>query len=643
MAANRQRNRLLVGFLAGSLLVIALFSAIAYTSARDYHWHQIPHLLQDHSQQLLATLPERPTLEQIQKLLPEYETAHDALLLLDAEGRVVPSPQGSQSLPPVPSEQLSQPEGQFQQDDARYIWVTRAIPGTPYRLVTLHRAIDGGLAEFVRYVGVPMGFATLLGVWAAVWGALIVGSLFERLDRQRYQLQHQAAHDPLTDLPNRDTLGHAIDAAIQTTTDRRPLAVCLVDLQAFKEINDSLGHTCGDELLRQVASRLRSVVHAPDAVGRFYGNKFAVLLQQQDASTVEDIGERLLGVLEPAFTVDDRSLFIRGTLGIAFHPQHAEDAAGLLQRAETATFQARSGNRPLAVYQETDNDAAARRLGLANDLRNALHDEQLNLYYQSKLDLRTGRVIGAEALARWIHPEHGFIPPDQFVDIAERTGLIKQLTAWVLQTTVRRAAECRAHGRSLKFSANLSAINLHDEELVPMVARLLEEHRLPPPQLVLEVTETAMMLDPDHAREQLNRLDALGVHISIDDFGTGYSSLGHLRQLPVDEIKIDKSFVMDMNANEDDASIVRATIGLAHDLNLQVVAEGVEDADILNNLRAMGCDIAQGYHIARPLPEADFIAFVQCCETENGAKADPDGADPSTQLAGLTAIQAAGD
>ena len=607
----RMHHKLLFGFLSGSLLVIGLFCVIAYTSARDYHWHQLSHLLRDHSRQFIDSLPPAPSREQILKQLLKHETSHHDLLLLDAEGRPIRDANTSRMLPPIPIQSLNQAEGQLQFDNVHYTWITSEIPGSTYRLVNLRRSSDGGLAGFMRYVGVPLGFATLFGLWAAVWGALIVGALFERLNQQRSQLLHQAEHDPLTDLPNRDSLGRTIDQAIQAADRDQPLAVCLIDLLEFKEINDSLGHDCGDELLRQVAARLQSVVKAPDAVGRFYGNKFAVLLQRTGLPAATTIAERLLGALEPAFTVDQRSLFIRSTLGIAFHPEHADSAAALLQRAETATFQARGNSHAMAVYQDTDSDAAAKRLGLANDLRNALHKRELALYYQPKLDLRSGRIIGAEALARWTHPQHGFIPPDQFIEIAERTGLIKQLTEWVLETAVRHAAHCHANGHPLNISANLSAINLHDDELVPMIAQLLEEHRLPPQQLVVEITETAMMVDPEHAHEQLGRLDTLGVRISIDDFGTGYSSLGHLRQLPVDEIKIDKSFVMDMNRNEGDATIVRATIGLAHDLNLAVVAEGVEDAAILTNLQAMGCDVAQGYHIARPLPEAEFIRLLQ--------------------------------
>ncbi len=385
----------------------------------------------------------------------------------------------------------------------------------------------------------------------------------------------------------------------------------MIDLHQFKEINDSLGHHCGDELLRQVAIRLSETLQAPDQAGRFYGNKFAIMLTNTDTTTIDAIAAPLLGTLENAFEIDGRYLYIRGTLGIALYPQHATTAPALLQKAEAAIFQARESTRYAAIFQALDNKGAAERLGLINDLRNALRDGQLELHYQPKLDLRSRHIIGAEALARWTHPQHGAIPPDQFIEIAERTGLIKELTQWVLETAIQQCAQCHANGKAMRISANLSAINLHDDELVPLIASLLKRHHLPAQNLVVEITETAMMADPARAKAQLRKLDTLGVRISIDDFGTGYSSLGHLRQLPVDEIKIDKSFVMDMISNEDDTSIVRATIGLAHDLGLEVVAEGVEDEAILKQLSDMGCDIAQGYHIARPMPAVDFIAMLK--------------------------------
>jgi len=464
----------------------------------------------------------------------------------------------------------------------------------------------------MKHIGVPIGFAALISIWLSTWGAMVIASLFRKLNEQHAQLEHQARHDPLTGLPNRDALSQTIDETI-ARLDGGPqtLAVCMIDLQQFKEINDSLGHHCGDELLRQVAKRLNAVLQAPDQAGRFYGNKFAIMLSNAGEAAIDGIAKTLLGALENAFEIDGRCLYIRGTLGVALYPQHATSAPALLQKAEAAIFQARENTLNAAVFQALDNKGAAERLGLINDLRNALRDNQLKLHYQPKLDLRNHHIIGAEALARWIHPQHGFIPPDQFIEIAERTGLIKELTRWVLETAVQQCAHCHANGWRMKISANLSAINLHDEELVPLIASLLERHRLPARNLVVEITETAMMADPARAKTQLQKLDTLGVSISIDDFGTGYSSLGHLRQLPVDEIKIDKSFVMDMIASEDDASIVRATIGLAHDLGLEVVAEGVEDETILKQLTDMGCDIAQGYHIAHPMPAADFLAMLE--------------------------------
>ncbi len=613
----QQRTKLLVGSLASSLGVIALFAGIAFTSALDLARHRIPSLLLEHNQHLIETLPERPSLEQIRAMLPHHETRSDSLSVIDTQGRLLgvtgkhpgsPSPQvyiDSESL-------LAASSGYTTIDDNEYIWVTTPIPDSPYTIVNTHRNARAGLREFMKHIGVPIGFAALISIWLSTWGAMVISSLFRKLNEQHAQLEHQAHHDPLTGLPNRDALSNTIDTAIaHLDGDRQTLAVCMIDLHQFKEINDSLGHYCGDELLRQVAIRLSRTLQAPDQAGRFYGNKFAIMLTNTSTLTIDAIAGTLLGTLENAFEIDGRCLYIRGTLGIALYPQHATTAPALLQKAEAAIFQARDNGRRAAIFQTLDNKGAAERLGLINDLRNALRDKQLELHYQPKLDLRNHHIVGAEALARWTHPQHGAIPPDQFIEIAERTGLIKELTHWVLETAVQQCAHCHVNGKTMKISANLSAINLHDDELVPLIASLLKRYKLPAQNLVVEITETAMMADPARAKTQLRKLNALGVYISIDDFGTGYSSLGHLRLLPVNEIKIDKSFVMDMIASEDDTSIVRATIGLAHDLSLEVVAEGVEDEAILKQLSDMGCDIAQGYHIARPMPAADFIAMLE--------------------------------
>ncbi|VAX02297.1 diguanylate cyclase/phosphodiesterase (GGDEF & EAL domains) with PAS/PAC sensor(s) [hydrothermal vent metagenome] len=613
----QQRTKLLVGSLASSLGIIALFAGISFTSALDLARHRIPSLLHEHNQRLIETLPKQPSLEQIQATLPHHGTRSDSLSIIDTQGRLLGITDKHPGTPSPPvyidsGSLLAASSGYTTIDDNEYIWVTTPIPDSPYTIVNTHHNARVGLREFMKHIGVPIGFAALISIWLSTWGAMVISSLFRRLNEQRAQLEHQAHHDPLTGLPNRDALSHTIDATIaHLDGGKQTLAVCMIDLHQFKEINDSLGHHCGDELLRQVAIRLSRALQTPDQAGRFYGNKFAIMLTNIGTATIDVIAGTLLGTLENAFEIDGRCLYIRGTLGIALYPEHAVTAPALLQKAEAAIFQARDNTQYAAIFRTLDNKGAAERLGLINDLRNALRDGQLELHYQPKLDLRSRHIIGAEALARWTHPQHGAIPPDQFIEIAERTGLIKELTRWVLETAVQQCAQCHASGKAMKISANLSAINLHDDELVPLIASLLKQHKLPAQNLVVEITETAMMADPARAKEQLRKLDVLGVSISIDDFGTGYSSLGHLRQLPVDEIKIDKSFVMDMIASEDDASIVRATIGLAHDLGLEVVAEGVEDEAILKQLSNMGCDIAQGYHIARPMPVADFIAMLE--------------------------------
>jgi diguanylate cyclase (GGDEF)-like protein len=416
--------------------------------------------------------------------------------------------------------------------------------------------------------------------------------------------EHQALHDALTGLPNRDLFRDRIEQAIRSSRRSGEAAVVMImDLDHFKEINDTLGHHMGDLLLQEVARRLGRTLREADTVARLGGDEFGVLLplvtKPGDAAVV---AQQLLLELREPFMLDGMRLEIDASIGIALHPMHGDDVETLQQRADIAMYSAKQSGRGYAIFEPELDRHSPRRLALAGGMRQAINDGQITLYYQPKADLQTGSVVGVEALARWNHPEFGIVGPSEFVPIAEQTGLITPLTSFVLDAALRQIREWKDAGLDLSIAVNLSARSFLDTHLAVEIPRLLNKWAVDASQLELEITESMLMTDPARAEATLDRLSQIGLTLSVDDFGTGYSSLANLKRLPVDVIKIDKSFVMEMAVDASDAAIVRSTIDLAHNLGLRVVAEGVESEDAWRQLEALGCDYAQGYYLSRPLP-----------------------------------------
>lgn len=428
--------------------------------------------------------------------------------------------------------------------------------------------------------------------------------------RTERAIQHLAYYDTLTDLPNRTLLQDRLQQAILSARrDGKSLALLVMDLDRFKEINNVLGHHYGDLVLQQVGPRLREVLRESDTVSRLGGDEFALLLSIGAEGAVLTAQKILKHFLNP-FVVDCLSLEVGTSIGIALFPDHGEDANNLMRRADMAMYAAKQENAGYAIYSPQHEKHNSSHLILMGDLRHAIDRNEFFLAYQPKIDLQTGSIIGVEALVRWQHPSRGLISPDQFISLSEQGGLIKPLTLWVLNAALMQCRAWHQAGLRLSVAVNLSARNLLDPQLSDQIARLLETYELEPQWLHLEITESVIMADPARAMEILNQLSKMGILLSIDDFGTGYSSLGYLKKLPVDEIKIDKSFVKEMSVEEDDAMIVRLTIDLAHHLGLKVVAEGVENREILDRLIVLGCDAAQGYYMSRPISPADLLGWL---------------------------------
>ena len=411
-------------------------------------------------------------------------------------------------------------------------------------------------------------------------------------------------HDALTGLPNRVLFNDRLQQAISTSRrSHQPVSVLVMDLNNFKDVNDTLGHHNGDLLLKEIGARLESaVMRESDTVARLGGDEFAILLPSDDSVAAQVVARRLLEKLQRPVILEGQSVDARGSIGIASYPEHGEDAPMLMRRADTSMYVAKHGNTDFAVYDPSYEQDKHERLSLMGELRRAVEQDELTLHYQPKAVLAGGRAAHVEALVRWQHPERGFIPPDKFIPFSEQTGFIGKITLWVIESALRQSQLWRSRGLEVNISVNISARDLLGPELPEAFEELLGAYEVPPRSILLEITESAFMKEPARALATMQRLHGMGLNLSIDDFGTGYSSLAYLKKLPVSELKIDKSFVKDMATDEDDAIIVRSTIDLGHNMGLRVVAEGVENQEALSLLKSLGCDFAQGYYISRPLP-----------------------------------------
>jgi len=446
-----------------------------------------------------------------------------------------------------------------------------------------------------------------------------IGTLAAGLDHMRLGIHERerrilklAYEDSLTNLPNRLQFGATLQAAIANAAARvRPLAILLMDLNRFKLVNDALGHGAGDHVLQQVAQRLRDTVGPAMHVARLGGDEFAILLEGSGEDEAVAVAGRIITALELPIDSDGQPVDVGASIGIARFPEHGRTAEALMRNADIAMYVAKSARADHALFDPSYDSSQQLHLSLIGELRLALERDELDLYYQPKLAIESASVVAAEALVRWHHPQRGFVPPGQFIPFAESTGYIRAISKWVLERAIRQAGEWRRAGHRLQISINLSTKDLLNRELPEMLSATLARHAVPAAAICLEITESGFMEDPDHVLKVLNRLSSLGVSLSIDDYGTGYSSLTYLMRLPVNELKIDRSFIGKLGSDQDLQTIVRSTVDLGHRLGLKVVAEGVEDPESLDILAELGCDSIQGYLISPPLPARDFEIWLR--------------------------------
>lgn len=442
--------------------------------------------------------------------------------------------------------------------------------------------------------------------------SILVGAVvLWRVMKQSRELEYKALFDDLTGLPNRSMLFDRLAQAAKTyKSEQKPFSIVLLDLDRFKDVNDLRGHHIGDLLLKHVAQNITNTMRRSDTVARLGGDEFVLLLPGVGAANAEAIVKKLLAALCHRVELSGYLVDVNASMGIASYPEHDVDIERLLLKADIAMYSAKRANLGYRIYTPEMEVLAARNMELQNELRHAIEHEQLELHYQPKISHHTASIMGVEALVRWNHPERGMVGPDEFIPLAEDCGLIQPLATWVLHEAMQQCVHWHEAGHEFKVSVNLSTRNLLDDDLPSKVSKLLASYRVRPEWLAFEITESAVMEEPEHALETLIKLSKMGIQLSLDDFGTGYSSLAYLKKLPVSEIKIDKSFIKDMELDVNDTVIVRSTIALGKNLGMKVVAEGVENQQIWALLGALGCDASQGFYMSQAMTAAEIDAWL---------------------------------
>jgi len=619
------RNQLLSYFFILILAVLSIFGwnayYFAYDSVRRTEHGMMQSQVMHYSEMLAREYARVKTLQHLLNHLPRPESGElqSAFLVRQSDNEPIFDTAGT-----LPKElnlivdrwraldSSTQPQGNFSYDDDVYIWSRSPIPGSAYDMVVMRKS-DATQTAPLKTLYSRLIVTGLIVMWAALWVALVISTVVSRrLARQQQEIVYQANHDSLTRLPNRHHTRQLLKLAIsQAKHNKTTVALVIIDLDRFKEVNDALGHEVGDRLLQNIARRFEESMWEQDRVTRMGGDEFAMILATVSEDHISQVMNKIIDLSEVPFVIDETPLSIEATLGIAIYPRDGKDADTLMRKAEMAMYSAKKTGEALEYYQSEKDPHSRERLLLTTELHGAAERNELLLHFQPKVNLANGKIIGVEALCRWNHPVHGLIYPNRFIPIAEQTGIIRPLTNWVLEASMRQGKQWLRDGHDITVSANLSTRLLHDINLPGRIAEMLKKTGLPANVLELEITETALMIDPGIAIEVLSLLHGMGVKLSLDDFGTGYMSLSYLHQLPVDHIKIDMSFIRNMLIAPGDSMIVNTIIDLAHNFGCKVIAEGVESSEVYRALHSRGCDAVQGSYISQPLPAADFELWLQ--------------------------------
>lgn len=610
------RQRLLIAFMGITTCVLGVYGLMAFYISAEFSAESEIHILKDVAKEKAVPLGKRlhgKTIHQTNTILSE-QNLHSRLssILLGADNNIFSFTARGQVLEfshlrdyftKLPGTQNG---GRLEHDHGELMWGLATIPDTPYRLVIFHSS-ENDLSLF-QALGVKLLAAAFFIICTSILSTYFIACFIsKRFDTQNAVLVHHSLHDTLTDLPNKNLLVDRLQQSLfHSQREGLPVALLLIEFCRIKEITDTLGHRSSDAVIKQIGPRLQKTLRESDTIARLDAGNFAVLLSNVGQENVALIAKKIINSLERPFNVGDLELEVGAFIGIAIFPEHGDDADTLFRQADVAMSLAKKQGRDFVIYTADSDPHHVDKLTLMTDLRQAIGNNELQLYYQPKIDVKTQQVIGAEALIRWFHPLRGLVPPDDFIPKAEQTGLIKPLTKWVIEQALQQGHEWDKQGIPLNIAINVSQRSLYDRELINQIADTMQRLNIKYCSLDIEITETAIMDQPEQSMLTLQELHNMGIHLSIDDFGTGFTSLAYLKELPVDELKIDKSFIMNMLNDGKDIMIVRSIIELAHSLGRVVVAEGVESQEILDLLRTLYCDTAQGFYMSRPLPACDF-------------------------------------
>ncbi len=614
------RRRLVTGFVSVAVFVLLLYGIVAHRTAVDVGDAEQLHLLHD-----LAVGEASHFSINLNNGTPMLGNSDSKLqsviVTIQQEGVIgIDAIHGEllSQLHPNAIRQISSKtteRGITQLNGEKTLWAMSKIPGSDQYLIFFYQKHrKQALSSVESNPEARLIITAFIIIWIATWVALVLSKrIVKRLDEQNDALIYQATYDELTALPNRASLFKALKGAFSADDKQNYFSVLVLDVNRFKEVNDTIGHNNGDRLLRKLADRFKISLVPNSKIYRLGGDEFAVLVSGARRSTIKRLVREIVQLLSEPFTLEGIDLTIDVSIGSASYPGDADDANTLVKLAEVAMYQAKSQRSTFLAYDVKYDPYSIKRLTLMSELRNAMND-QIVLFYQPKADLVQQKTTSVEALVRWMHPEHGMIPPDDFIGMAENCGMMNELTLRIIEIAMAQLHEWVEQGLSIQVAINLSVVNLLDESLPQQVRSLLDMYQVDAKLIKFEITESSLMSNPELALSTLRVLDQMQVTLSIDDFGTGYSSLSYLKQLPVSELKIDRSFVSDMMNDEDDKVIVKSTIELAHNMSCIVVAEGIEDQSTYNYLIELGCDMAQGYYLSRPLPAEQLTQWFDDCQ-----------------------------
>jgi len=614
------RTQILLSILGITILAQVVFGLLAYRQITESRGDQLTIFLQYLSREIAErlTLPGNKYVSEIylEELRQKFSTRKSTLIVQQGEQILYIAGDPGQKLEVIArhlKEAYSDADkhGLIEMGGNQYYWAVSQLPDERYQLVMLEPAHNKEIqiASTLRIRLFTSGFVI---IWLAVWISLLLSSKISReLDEKNDQLEHMALHDSLTGLPNRTLLADRMEQVLfQSARNKQSFALFLMDLDRFKEVNDTLGHQFGDELLKMVSTRLADAIRENDSIARLGGDEFAVLLPQTDLKGAELCANRVLQGMDDTYCINDVCTESKASIGIALYPDHGDNTEELMQFADVAMYQAKKTQSGYSVYDPRQNTHSVRRLRLMNDLREAIDKGKVTAYYQPIVSHKKNQVVAVEALARWFHPEMGNITPDEFIPMLEQMGLIRILTMQIMEQALKECRDFKNKGYDIGININISVYCLQDFSFPDKIKLLLKKYDTGAEKLELEITESALMHDLSRAGKIMKKLSDMGIRLAIDDFGTGFSSLNYLKTLPVDTIKIDKSFIMDMQMNSKDRAVVKSIIELGHNLGCRVVAEGVENQATLDGLVGLNVDRIQGFYFSKPLPTSEFTAWI---------------------------------